>query len=56
MLLFNVINQQPDVDKIYLDTKDPYEVKHLVLIKKHADVGTLHLSDSKTFIEYLLNT
>ena len=25
--LFNLINQQPDVDKIYLYTKDPYEAK-----------------------------
>ena len=25
--LFNLTNQQPDVDKIYLYTKDPYEPK-----------------------------
>ena len=25
--LFNLINQQPDIDKIYSYTKDPYEAK-----------------------------
>ena len=25
--LFNLINQQPDIDKIYLYAKDPYEAK-----------------------------
>ena len=32
-LLFNLINQQPDVDKIYLYPKDPYEAKDQFLIK-----------------------
>ena len=32
--LFNLINQESDIDKIYLDTKDPYEVKYQVLINK----------------------
>ena len=50
--LFNLINQQPDIDKIYLYTKDPYEVKHQFLIKKHEDVGTKRFNDSKAFIEY----
>ena len=27
-LLFNLINHQPDIDKIYLYAKDPYEAKH----------------------------
>ena len=26
--LFNLINQQPDIDKIYLYAKDPSEGKH----------------------------
>ena len=26
-LLFNLISQQPDIDKIYLYSKDPYEAK-----------------------------
>ena len=32
--LFNLINQQPDIDKIYLYAKDPYEAKYQFLIKK----------------------
>ena len=26
--LFNLKNQQPDIDKIYLYAKDPFEAKH----------------------------
>ena len=32
--LFNLINEQPDIDKIYLYAKDPYEAKYQFLIKK----------------------
>ena len=32
--LFNLINLQPDVDKIYLYAKDPYEPKYQFLINK----------------------
>ena len=32
--LFNLISLQPDIDKVYLDTKDPYEVKYQLLTKK----------------------
>ena len=32
--LFNLINQQLDIDKIYLYAKDPYEAKYQFLIKK----------------------
>ena len=32
--LFNLINQQPDIDKIYLYAKDPYEAKYQFLINK----------------------
>ena len=31
--LLNLINNQPDIDKIYLYTKDPYEDKYQFLIK-----------------------
>ena len=30
--LFNLINQQPDIDKIYLHAKDPYEANYQFLI------------------------
>ena len=32
--LFHLINQQPDIDKIYLYAKDPSEAKYQFLIKK----------------------
>ena len=32
--LFNLISQQPDINKIYLYAKDPYEAKHQFLINK----------------------
>ena len=34
--LFNLINEEPDIDKIYLYAKDPYEAKYQFLIKKQA--------------------
>ena len=48
--LFNLINNHPDIDKIYLYAKDPYEAKPHFLIKKREDVGTKHFNDSKAFI------
>ena len=32
--LFNLRSQQPDIDKIYLYVKDPYEAKYQFLINK----------------------
>ena len=32
--LLNLINNQPDIDKIYLYVKDPYEAKYQYLIHK----------------------
>ena len=32
--LLNLTNNQPDIDKIYLYAKDPYEDKYQFLIKK----------------------
>ena len=37
--LLNLINNQPDIDKIYLYAKDPYEAKYQYLIKKREKVG-----------------
>ena len=50
--LFNLVNQGPDIGKIYLYAKDQNEAKYKVLIKKRQDVGTKHFNDSKAFIEY----
>ena len=49
--LLNLINNQPDNDKIYLYAKDPYEVKYQFLINKHEKVGLKHCDDAKAFIE-----
>ena len=48
----NLINIQPDIDKIYLYAKDPYEVKYQFLINKRESIGLKHFNDSKAFIEY----
>ena len=50
--LFNLINYQPDIDKIYLYTKDPYEAKYQFLINKRESTGLKHFNDPKAFIEY----
>ena len=50
--LLNLINNQPDIDKIYLYEKDPYEDKYQYLINKRECVGINHLNDPKSFIEY----
>ena len=50
--LLNLINNQPDIDKIYSYAKDPYDVKYQYLIKKREKVGLKHYNDFKAFIEY----
>ena len=50
--LLNLINNQPDIDKIYLYAKDPYEKKYQYLINKREKVGLNHFNDPKAFIEY----
>ena len=47
--LFNLINQEPDIDKIYLYTKDPYEAKYQLLINKRESTSLKHFNDSKVF-------
>ena len=51
--LLNLINNQPDIYKIYLYAKDPYEAKYQLLIKKREIAGLNHFNDAKVFIEYL---
>ena len=50
--LLNLINNQLDIDKIYLYAKDPYEAKYQYLITKREKVGLDHFDDPKAFIEY----
>ena len=49
--LLNLINNQRDIDKIYLYAKDPYEDKYQFLIKKRENIGLKHFNDPKAFIE-----
>ena len=51
-VLLNLIDNQPDIDKIYLYAKDPYEAKYQYLINQRKDVGIDHFNDPKAFIEY----
>ena len=51
--LLNLINNQPNIDKIYLYAKDPYEeAKYQYLINKREKVGLDHFKDPRAFIEY----
>ena len=47
-----MINNQLDIDKIYLYVKDPYEAKYQYLNNKRKKVGLDHLKDPKAFMEY----
>ena len=49
--LLNLINEQKDIDKIYLYAKDLSESKYEYLIKNRENAGLKHLIDSKAFIE-----
>ena len=51
-VLLNFIENQPDIDKIYLHAKDPYEAKYQYLINKREGVGIDSFNDLKAFIEY----
>ena len=53
--LLNLINNQLDIDKIYLYAKDPYEAKYQYLINKREKVGLDHFNDPKAFMEYSNN-
>ena len=51
-VLLDLINNQPDIDKIYLHAKDPYKAKYQFLINKRESTGLKHFNDPKAFIEY----
>ena len=48
--LLNLINHQPDIDKIYLYAKDPYEMKYQHSINKREKVGLYHFNDPQAFL------
>ena len=51
-VLLNLMEKQPDIDKIYFYVKDPYEAKYQYLIHKREGVGVDHFNYPKGFIEY----
>ena len=51
-VLLNLIENQPDIDKLYLYAKDPHEAKYQYLLNKRVSVGINHFNDTKAFIEY----
>ena len=51
-VLLNLINNQPDIDEIYLYAKYPYEAKYQYLINKRKSDGINHFNNPKAFIEY----
>ena len=50
--LVNLINNQPDIDKIHLHAKDPHQAKCQFLINKRESIGLKHFNDSQAFLEY----
>ena len=51
-VLLSLIDNPPDIDKIYLYSKDPYEAKYQYLINIREKVGLKRFNDPKAFIEY----
>ena len=48
----NLIEDQRDIDKIFLYAKDLYEAKYQYLINIREKVGTDHHDYSEAYIEY----
>ena len=51
-MLLNLIENQPDIDEIYLYAKDPYEAKYQYLINKRESVGINYFNNPKASMEY----
>ena len=49
--LLNLINEQNDIDKIYLYARDSNKPKYIILIIKRKDAGIKHLNDPNAFIQ-----
>ena len=50
-VLFNLTNEQKDIDKIYLYAKDLSEPKYEYLIKKRGNIGIKHVNNLNAFTE-----
>ena len=51
-VLLNLIENQLDIDKIYLYAKDPYEAKYQYLINIRESVALYSVNDPKDSVEY----
>ena len=49
--LLNLINNEPNIDKIYLYPKDQYEGKYQFLINKKESTGLKHFNDPQALLE-----
>ena len=50
--LLDLINKQPDIDKIYSYAEGPCEAKYQFLINKRESTGLKDFNDPKDFIKY----
>ena len=51
--MINLINEQNDIDKIYLYARDLSEPKYEYLVKKREDAVIKHLNNPNAFIKRL---
>ena len=56
VLLNFIKHQQPNIDKIYLYSKDPSESKHQLLINGREKVGIKRIKNPKAFTDYSQKT
>ena len=49
--MFNILNEEPDIDKIYLYAKDPFEAKYKFLTSKRESTGLSQESKLKNMDE-----
>ena len=54
--LLNLENHQPEIDKIYLQTKNPYEAKYQILLNKRESKRLKYFNDPRAFIKYSNDT
>ena len=52
MLLNLIKHYQPNIDRIYLYIRDPFQSKYQLLINGREKVGIKNLKNSKAFINY----
>ena len=52
LLLNLIIHQWPDIDKIYLYAKDPFQSKYQLLISGRKKVEIENFKNQKAFIDY----